>query len=295
MVESNLRYEKYPGVKYHWTKKPVTVKSAEEELALGGGWGDLEDFAPYQALRLAPVDQQQVTKWVDSWPVAGLTEWSNGARIKAKLLRADSLFWSAPEKESADLSAMKLAFDGVARVLFDAGVLTEEHLSKEIPMLVWDTAIAGGWYREASEVPKKIFPERLGHYFVWRDDTKDWNGLFRAETAKWLAELLDRSQLDNGVASEGRANQDVSPEIEGADRKRVSPVVESKTTHPASTEPTIRPPEWDVEFNPANSPLYWQRFRLDKSSQNLEVSSRGSQISPCEFFEFQHRTPIGIL
>jgi hypothetical protein len=48
-----------------------------------------------------------------------------------------------------------------------------------------------GHPRFASETPESIFPERLGHYYVWRDETKDWNGLFRTETAGWLANMLD--------------------------------------------------------------------------------------------------------
>ncbi len=179
VVESNFEYDEFPKVKYHWTKKEVTVRNAEEELALDGGWGEPADFAPYRSPRVAPVDQQQVTKWVEGWSIAGLTE-EHRRRIKAQLLRADSAFWSAPEKESADLSAMKLAFDGVAKTLFDAGILTRKNLQQEIPILIWDAATAGGWYRFASETPKRIFAERIGHYFVWRDDTKDWNALFRA-------------------------------------------------------------------------------------------------------------------
>jgi hypothetical protein len=88
---------------------------------------------------------------------------------------------------------MRLAFDGVAHVLFDAGLLGLEHLAKDIPQLVWDSAIAGGWWRLASETPCDIFPEKLGHYWVWRDDSRDWNMLFTAEAAEWHAKLLEAS------------------------------------------------------------------------------------------------------
>src|ERR1017187_6395751 len=38
-----------------------------------------------------------------------------------------------------------------------------------------------------------IFPEPLGHYWVYRDDTRDWQMLFHAETAKWRSKLLEAS------------------------------------------------------------------------------------------------------
>ena len=69
---------------------------------------------------------------------------------------------------SADANAMRDAFNGIARVLAEAGLLTEEILRNEVPLFVWDSAIAGGWFRWASERAEDIFPERLGHYWVWR-------------------------------------------------------------------------------------------------------------------------------
>ncbi|HEV1286051.1 MAG TPA: hypothetical protein VNU44_12085 [Bryobacteraceae bacterium] len=201
-------------MKYHWVKKEIIVKSADEESALGGGWGDLADVAPYRTPRVAPVDQQQLTKWVDRWQVAGLTG-EHRRRIEAQLLRADSAFWSAPENASADLAAMQLVFDGVAKVLFDAGILTRKNLQEEISILPWDTAIAGGWYRFASEVAKNIFPERLGHYFVWRDAEKDWSAQFRAERGKWLAELLDKPGSDE-AGDQAVGNQGASTELSDA-------------------------------------------------------------------------------
>jgi hypothetical protein len=66
---------------------------------------------------------------------------------------------------------MRRAFDGVGQVFFDARILTEQLLQGEIPDLVWDSAIAGGWYRFALESRERIFPERLGNYHVWRVET----------------------------------------------------------------------------------------------------------------------------
>jgi hypothetical protein len=88
---------------------------------------------------------------------------------------------------------MRLAFDLVARVLFDAGLLTGQLLATDIPLLVWDAAIAGGWWRLASETPQDMFHEGLGHYWVWRDESRDWNQLYTVGASEWRAALLDVS------------------------------------------------------------------------------------------------------
>jgi len=186
-------FQPYPKYKYHWVHKERTVQNLEEESTLRNGWGDSpNEFAPYRGTRPNRSDAQDPTKWVDDWLVSGLSA-SHRNKIKAQLLRADAVFWNAPDANSADLASMKVAFEGIAKVLFEAGLLTRQLLQNEIPVLAWDSAIAGGWYRFASEIPESIFPEPLGHYWVWRDETKDWKGLFRPETAQWLAMLLEHS------------------------------------------------------------------------------------------------------
>src|SRR5207253_2451885 len=116
-------------------------------------------------------------------------------KIKAQLLRAHAAFWNSPNASDADTKAMRIAFDGVAHVLFDAGLLSQELLANEIPQLVWDSAIAGGWWCLASETYQDMFPEKLGHYWVWRDDSRDWSLLFTVEAAEWRAKLLEASAL----------------------------------------------------------------------------------------------------
>lgn len=114
-------------------------------------------------------------------------------KIEAQLWKADGEFWKAPDAPSADADSMRRAFDGIAKVLFEAGILTGELQGKEIPELVWDSAIAGGWWYLASDACKDIFPEQIGHYWVWRDESIDWPALFRAETGDWRSMLLDAS------------------------------------------------------------------------------------------------------
>jgi hypothetical protein len=185
-------HQEYPKVKYHWGGKEITIQTADEEAALGGGWANTPAaFAPYKGPRTAGAEHHP-ERWVDEWPISGLSA-EDRKRIKAQLWRADSGFWKSPDARSADTAAMRLAFDGVANVLFAAGILTEQLLRDQIPLFVWDSAIAAGWWRLASETPQDVFREQLGHYWVWREEGKDWQGLFRSETGKWRAQLLERA------------------------------------------------------------------------------------------------------
>jgi hypothetical protein len=187
-------HQKYPKVKYHWSGKETTVQTANEETALGGGWADTPAaFAPYRGPRTASAEHHP-ERWVDEWPISGLSD-EDRQRIKAQLWRADSEFWKSPDAPSADTTVMRLAFDGVASVLFSAGILTEQLLRDQIPLFVWDSAIAAGWWRLASEAPHDMFREQLGHYWVWREEGKDWQGLFRSEIGKWRAQLLEHPPL----------------------------------------------------------------------------------------------------
>ena len=151
----------YPTWRYHWTKDPLVVHNAGEESALGGGWGDTPgSFAPYQGPRPARTARQTPIQWVDDWPVRGVTPEHRRA-IQIELLRADAEFWRSPDTPGAHLATMRQAFDGIAMVLLVAGILSESLLRQQIPQLVWDAAIAAGWWRAASETPQAIFPERL--------------------------------------------------------------------------------------------------------------------------------------
>jgi hypothetical protein len=185
-------HQSYPKVKHHWNGRTVTVQSLEAEVALGGGWSNSTAFEPYKGPRRARPDRSDPVKWLDGWYVPGLTA-EFRIKIKAQLKRAHGLFWKAPDTATAVTDSMRQAFDGIAQVLFDAGILTEEVLGGALTALVWDSAIAGGWWHLASETPQSIFPEQLGHYWVWRDDSQDWTGLFMGEIAEWESELLEAS------------------------------------------------------------------------------------------------------
>jgi hypothetical protein len=191
-------HQDYPKVKYHWSKPEVTVKNADEEKALGVGWADRAAFAPYKGARPARTDDQDPAKWLDEWSVPSLSP-EHRKKIKAHLLRADGAFERSPDPDSAAIASMRQAFDGIAQVLFDAGILAEGLLGEDIPRLVWDAAIAGGWWRLASETRQDIFPEQIGHYWVWREEGGDWRTPFRAEAREWRANLLERPAMAQGA------------------------------------------------------------------------------------------------
>ena len=209
MQPPNSPGAQYPSYRYHWTRDPVVVQDAEEEAALGGGWaGGPSSFAPYQGPRPARTARQTPIQWVDDWSVRGVTPEHRRA-IQIELLRADAEFWRSPDTPGAHLATMRQAFDGIAIVLLVAGILSESLLRQQIPQLVWDAAIAAGWWRAASETPQAIFPERLGHYWVWRDARTDWPRLFHDETEVWRVRLSAASARAAGA-------RDLGPRLDAA-------------------------------------------------------------------------------
>jgi hypothetical protein len=186
-------HQDYPKVMYHWSGDSRTVINSQEEAALGNGWaGSPGAFAPYKGNRQPRTEDQDPTKWLRGWSVPGLTS-EHQKKIEAILLRADGDFDRSPDPEAGALAAMRKAFDGIARVLFDGAILSAEVLREGLPQLVWDSAIAAAWWRLASESRQNIFPEPIGHYWVWREGNTAALGLFRAETRIWLAELREAS------------------------------------------------------------------------------------------------------
>lgn len=205
-------HRKYPKWMCHWSKKSVIVNSAAEEAALGPGWGDHEDFEPYRQTRRRP-EHADVLKWVDEWTVPGLsTDGRN--RIKAALLRADADFWRSTEVLGTYGTFMREAFGRIATILLDLRILTEQQLRKEIPELVWDSAISAGWFQRASTVRSNILPYQAGHYFCWYDDTEDWT-LFHGKIGEFMAALLDTPhdrKLDKAKSRSSRSRK-VDPTV----------------------------------------------------------------------------------
>jgi hypothetical protein len=189
-AEVELRRE-YPKWKYHRNKAGVVVKNPQEEAALGPGWADAPGAFNEEAA-IVTSERSDPLLWVDDWQVPGLVA-QQREKIKAQLLIAAAVFSrGSPENHARHVAPMKTAFNGIAEVLFDAGILTAKLLENEIRELVWDSAIAGGWWRPASDERTDGFPERVGHYWVWADHVKDCAArLFGAETFEWRSRLLE--------------------------------------------------------------------------------------------------------
>ena len=136
----------------------MTVIDAQQEAALGPGWANsprafTEEAAVVTTARSEPL------RWVDDWQVPGL-QMRQRTKIKAQLLKAQAvLFRSSSTDIARHEGPMQQTFNGIAEVLFEAGMLTAELLDNEIPVLIWDSAIAGGWWGPASEVRTDGFPE----------------------------------------------------------------------------------------------------------------------------------------
>jgi hypothetical protein len=188
-TEVELRRE-YPKWKYHRNKAGAVVDNPEEEAALGPGWADAPGAFSEEAA-IVTSERSNPLEWVDHWQVPGLLA-QQREKIKAQLLKAAAVFSrESPENHACHDAPMKQAFNGIAEVLFGAGILTAKLLENEIRELVWDSAIAGGWWHPASDERTDGFPERVGHYWLWADHIKDCAGLFRAETFEWRSRLLE--------------------------------------------------------------------------------------------------------
>jgi hypothetical protein len=121
----------------------------------------------------------EITKAVDEWSLTGLSA-DDRKRIRARILKADAEYWkSSPDDDTADVRALRLAFDGIATVLLDAGILTPELVENGVPELAWSSGTAGNW----------------GPYVrgPWRDWGQRHPGFFRTNISEWLGMLLERS------------------------------------------------------------------------------------------------------
>ncbi len=152
----------YPSVIYHWYKESCTVQDMDQDIVQGPGWAYTPAaFKPFQVGSPKHRKDHDPTKWVDHWKVAGLPD-SVRTKTRAQLHLADADFWDAPEIEQAVTKAMRKAFDGIAKVLADSQTLTDSILKVDLPALVWDSAIAGGWWRLGRHNPEQDLPRKTG-------------------------------------------------------------------------------------------------------------------------------------
>lgn len=173
--ESLEEQKDFPKWRFHWQWDPIVVNTRDEELALGRGWGDSRhDFDEFRnrAYRAArqedwPPFEADPIRWVDDWHVTGLTP-ALANEIKARILSAHSSYRRRPvgDCRKAALRAMSAAFTGVSEALFDSGILTKHLLDADVPVLIWDSAVAGGWWPWASDDDRNIFRRKIGQSAV---------------------------------------------------------------------------------------------------------------------------------
>jgi hypothetical protein len=137
------------------------------------------------------------TKWVNDWPIQGLTP-NHRKLIKAELLKGHAAFYRADTNEPFGyLNAMRTAFNGIAGVLFDARLLTLGILNSELRLFVLESAIAGEWWHAQNDTREEIFPGHLGHRDEWNQLCEHRPGLFAAEISEWHSRLLQAEVEQN--------------------------------------------------------------------------------------------------
>jgi hypothetical protein len=134
------------------------------------------------------------TKLVDDWPLPNLSA-IHRKRIKAVLLTAHAAFHRSDFQDPHKFIApMEQAFDGIARVLFEANLLTVAFMENELREFVIDSAASGRWLN-------RDYHERVAQT------------LFTAEIAEWGGKLLEReAQLP--TSKKTPATKPVPAEIE---------------------------------------------------------------------------------
>jgi hypothetical protein len=262
--------KEYPKWKFHRIKEAVIVKDALEEAALGPGWTNSQGAFDEKAA-IVTTERSNPLRWVDEFQSPGLLT-QHREKIKAMLLKAEAAFYrESPKHSEPHVAAMQLAFSGVVEVLFEARILTPELLENEIPALVWDSAIAGGWWHPASDERTDGFPDYFGHYWVWADHSKYQAELFRSEAAEWRAKLIEASL---GAKEGAELSADINAPCEAA------PAIPDPKSDPELQHRRKIRSEWldqkrsdagwtsDLEVAQAGGPTYntIQRYRSGASS-----------------------------
>jgi hypothetical protein len=140
------------------------------------------------------------THWVDEWPIPELSA-DDRKRIKAALLAAHAVFLRADIRQGFSfIASMEQAFGGIAKVLFDAGLLNDNFLGGQLRFLIVESAVRFGWVTVPKDEPLvEAFPGYFGHASSWLDFNSRFQVVFGAEVAEWRAKLLEREVEDARV------------------------------------------------------------------------------------------------
>jgi hypothetical protein len=160
----------------------------------------------------AIIPERDPTKWVDEWPLPGLSL-TDRTRIKSQLLKAHAIVLRTGGDPYKFIRPMQQAFDGIANILFESNLLTLEILESQLRLFVLEAAIAGDWiaYFTHDEPRTEIIPGYFGNATMWRklQEYPPFPRIFLAEIAEWRSKLLDKS-LETAVQQ---------PTVDQQDRK----------------------------------------------------------------------------
>ncbi|WP_158820016.1 hypothetical protein [Granulicella sp. S156] len=173
------------------------------------------------------------TIWVDEWPLAELSS-VDRLRIKSQIYKGHAIAVRHTRKNARVvlIEAMSKTFDGVARVLFDSGLLTKELLEGPVRLLILEAAMEGKWFDRYSYEPTElyafdetnafvggrpdIFPGYPGPHIAWHTFTENTHSeffnmkIFEWGTAYWNSRLLD-SKAANQEARPRQSLEVLSP------------------------------------------------------------------------------------
>jgi len=170
------------------------------------------------------------TRYVDEWPLPGLSA-VHRTKIKADLLKAHAAFLRSNRFDVYSYVApMQQAFNGIASVLFDANLLTEEILNNQVRLFVIESANAGKWlyFASTSDAGRiEIFPGYLGDKDVWGRFNKTLYMLFKAEIAEWTSKLLEREASESDGARRQASLSANTPPVPSR-REFVTRILENK-------------------------------------------------------------------
>lgn len=132
-------YQEFPKWKYHRTGKSVIVEDRDAEDALGEGWAN-SPAGPFMPPNTDPLH------WFDQWELDIVTADARQKMRKALLnAHADVLDADNDADSQVRVASMKRVFDEFADAYVSDGLLTETVLTNDIPTLIYDAAVAGGW------------------------------------------------------------------------------------------------------------------------------------------------------
>jgi hypothetical protein len=151
------------------------------------------------------------TQWVDEWPIPGLSD-SDRKRIKAVLLKAHARYLRQPIDPYGFIEPMEQAYDGIAGILFEAGILDDVLLGGPLRFLIVEFAVRAQWMASPlNQGLREVFPGYWGRPGPWIAFNSQYQAVFGAQLAEWRARLLERDADSSRAAPQPNTYPDDLP------------------------------------------------------------------------------------